>query len=102
MNVTTLRNIIIICSILIGATACSGLEGDPQKGERWYTMHNCDGCHGPSGNDGGSPSIKGLTMGHAAFIKRLRKKNSVTMPPYPASKISEQDAADLLAYIKTL
>ncbi len=93
---------VIVCSLLATVTACSGLEGDPQKGERWYNMHNCDGCHGPSGNDGGSPSIKGLTMSDAAFLRRLRKTDSITMPEFPASKISKQDAADLLAYIKTL
>lgn len=90
--------------IIFGALlcSCSTPEGNVENGKRWYTMHNCDGCHGPKGNDGGSPDITGLDMSYSSFIKRLRSTSSVTMPQFPESKISKQDAADILAYINTL
>ncbi|MGL1930892.1 MAG: cytochrome c [Desulfotalea sp.] len=81
---------------------CSGPTGDVEKGSRWYTMNNCSECHGLKGSDGRSPDITGLDMSYYSFVKRLRTENSITMPVFPESKISEQDAADLLAYINTL
>lgn len=91
--------LILSLSFVIG---CSGPTGDAEKGNRWYTMNNCSGCHGFKGNDGRSADITGLDMSYSSFVRRLRKAKSVTMPVFPESKISEQDAADLLAYINTL
>lgn len=83
--------------------SCSGPDGNVEDGKRWYTMHNCNRCHGDNGNDGESPDITGLNMSYSSFVKRLRKSSgSVTMPEFPESKISKQDAADILAYINTL
>lgn len=105
MAASSVKHTFLVCLLLLGVVTvigCSSPTGNVENGKRWYSMHNCDGCHGPNGNDGGSPNITGLDMSYSAFVKRLRKANSVTMPPFPESEISKQDAADILAYINTL
>lgn len=82
--------------------SCSGPKGDPVDGKRWFTMHTCYGCHGPSGDDGKGPDITGLDMNYSRFLKRLRNAESAIMPVYSEVKISDQDAADILAFINTL
>lgn len=65
-------------------------------------MNNCNSCHGLSGHDGRAPDIAGLKMGFRSFIRKLRNTDAPVMPPYPDSKISKQDAADIYAYLKSI
>ncbi len=105
MSLLTPKNALaslLILSGLLFITACSTPTGNVDEGKRWYTMHSCSGCHGEKGNDGKSPDITGLNMSYRSFVSRLRNAEGVTMPEFPESEISKQDAADLLAYINTL
>lgn len=86
--------------VIIGA--CATPPGDPETGKKWYTMHNCGSCHGPNGYDGKAVSIADLDMGFRSFVRKLRKTDAAIMPPFPESKISEQDAAEIYAYLKSL
>lgn len=93
------RGILLLSLILL--SGCSGPEGDPANGKRWYMMHNCSSCHGLNGNDGRAVNIAGIKMSFGSFVRRLRTTGSPIMPPFPESKISEQDAADIYAYLKS-
>lgn len=92
-----------ILLFFIALTACGApASGNPVEGKKWYMMNNCGACHGLHGNDGRSPSIAGISMSFGSFVKKLRKTDAPIMPPFPVSKISEQDAADIYAYLKSL
>ncbi|MCP4342235.1 MAG: cytochrome c [Desulfobulbaceae bacterium] len=65
-------------------------------------MHNCSSCHGPHGNDGRAVNIAGLKMGFGSFVRKLRKTDTPIMPSFPATKVSEQDVADIYAYLKSM
>ncbi len=86
-------------TLLIG---CSSPQGTPEDGMRWYTMHNCFACHGKKGNDGKAPQITGLDMSYRSFLKRLRQAETAIMPEYSKEQISDQDAADILAWLTSL
>ncbi|MGB3212780.1 MAG: cytochrome c [Desulforhopalus sp.] len=83
-------------------TGCSAPAGNPDDGKRWYMMNNCSACHGLHGNDGRAVNIAGLKMGFGSFVRKLRKSNASIMPPFPETKVSEQDAADIYAYLKSM
>jgi mono/diheme cytochrome c family protein len=92
-----------ILFFLVVLTSCGAPpKGNPEEGKRWYMMNNCSSCHGQNGNDGRGANIAGITMGFGSFVKKLRKTDAPIMPPFPESKISEQDAADIYAFLKTL
>ncbi len=83
--------------------ACSSpLVGVPENGKRWYFMHNCYACHGKNANNGKAPKIAGLHMNYSNFNRRLRNAKSAIMPEYPDNKISDQDVADILSWLKSL
>jgi mono/diheme cytochrome c family protein len=65
-------------------------------------MHNCYSCHGIHGDDGRAAKIAGIKMGFGSFVRKLRSTSSSIMRPFPESKISQQDAADIYAYLKTM
>lgn len=64
-------------------------------------MNNCNSCHGLHGNDGRAADIAGIDMTFASFVRKLRKPNGLIMPPFPESKISREEAADIYAYLKS-
>jgi mono/diheme cytochrome c family protein len=95
--------VLLMLAISIIVSACTSPEGNIADGKRWYTMHACYACHGENGEGrGGGPSVAGLNMGYSSFVKRLRNPQTAIMPEYSAEKISDQDAADILAFLKSL
>ncbi|MGI9538163.1 MAG: c-type cytochrome [Desulfocapsaceae bacterium] len=89
--------LLLVIALLSG---CSTPMGNPLDGKRWYSMHHCFSCHGPNGNDGKGPVVKDLTMSFWRFERIIRDAGSPIMPKYPEEKISDQDMADLYAFLK--
>jgi mono/diheme cytochrome c family protein len=83
-------------------SGCSAPPGDAADGKKWYMMNNCQACHGVQGDDGQAVNIAGIDMGFGSFIRKLRRTDAPIMPPFPESKISEQDAADIYAYLQSM
>lgn len=93
--------LILSFGIFMLVSACTSPEGNVSDGARWYRMHNCYACHGADGEGRrGGPSIAGLSMGYRSFVHRLRNTETAIMPLYSEKKISDQDAADILAFLK--
>lgn len=103
---TSVRRIFLLLlffAVLLPISACSSPEGNVANGQRWYTMHTCHACHGEDGNGRkGGPAVAGLDMGYHSFVHRLRKPKTAIMPAYGEEKINDQDAADILAFLKSL
>jgi len=93
---------VVVLSSLTVLAACTGPQGNPENGKKWFAMHNCSACHGPHGNDGKAPHIAGLDLGFGQFVRKLRSTDSPIMPTFSESTISQQDAADIYAYLKSI
>lgn len=90
--------LLVLAALFI--SACSAPMGNPEDGKRWYSMHNCFACHGAAGNDGKAPVVSDLEMSFWRFKGKIRNAGSPIMPKYPEKKISDQDVADLYAFLK--
>lgn len=91
--------------VIFGAlvlSGCSAPDGSVEDGKRWYGMHNCSACHGAHGNDGRAVDIADIDMRFGSFVRILRRTDAPIMPHFPESKISDQDAADIYAYLKSI
>ena len=98
-----LRWLALIPFIFLGLLmvgGCSAPMGNPEDGKRWYSMHNCFACHGPDGDDGKAPVVSDLEMSYWRFERIIRDAGSPIMPKYPEEKISDQDVADLYAFLR--
>ena len=78
-------------------------SGDPAHGASVFAQ-NCASCHGAAGRDGpDAPALasRGLSSGQVAFMVRNPQAIDVTseMPQLP---ISDQDLADVAAYVSQL
>lgn len=96
------RNILLILAGAAILAACGTPTGNAEDGKRWFAMHNCTSCHGKNANDGRALAIANLGMGFNKFIHILRKPYSPSMPAFSEQKLSQQDAADIYAWLKSL
>lgn len=87
---------------LLCGTVGSYAQGDAQKGKTAYIQNGCWGCHGFVGQGGITgpslaPDTKPLEYFNA-FVRNTRGP----MPPYSEKILSNQDMADLHAYLKSI
>ena len=87
-----------------------GQSQDTENGKRLYVKDGCYECHGYAGN-GMSSAFFGagnsrtrlaqtkLPLG--AFTAYVRNPAPGDMPPYRANTMSDQELADVYAYVKT-
>lgn len=73
--------------------------GDLVAGKAVYDP-NCNSCH-PGGDKGAGPALKG-TDNSAEEIKNQVRNGGEGMPASPASKISDQQLNDVVAYVLSL
>jgi len=98
--------------VLITLAAAGGLAAaqDAFEGENLYLAHSCYGCHGYNGT-GSTPLANldtGILLSEPGFIAFLRMRSelnpilpSTLMPNYSESSLSDADARDLYAYIRS-
>lgn len=91
---------VVLVSAALFISSCSTPMGNPEEGKRWYSMNNCYACHGVNGNDGKAPVVNNLDMSFWRFKRIIRDAGSPIMPKYPEEKISDQDVADIYAFLK--
>jgi len=71
-------------------------------GERWYSLHRCNGCHGEGGSDGKAAELAGTDLGFRSFLAIVRSPESPSMPAYPPEKLSSQDTADIHLWLQSI
>ena len=76
-------------------------KGNAQTGKQLFEVKGCYSCHGFVGQ--GSREGPRLTpaLPYPAFVAQLRTPRAI-MPPYTAALVSDQQAADIHAYLANL
>jgi mono/diheme cytochrome c family protein len=85
------------------------VTGDAARGKQLYYEHTCYGCHGYNGQTGVRRLVDSpLLTSEQTFITYLRLRAdqapvlpSTRMPNFPESSLSDADAKDIYAYIRT-
>ncbi len=85
---------------LSAALAQDAPNGNAVSGKKLYDTIGCSQCHGYVGQGGAAgPELIDPTP-FPAFVAQLRTPRQV-MPPYTERVLSEQQAADIYAHVKT-
>jgi mono/diheme cytochrome c family protein len=111
------RKTVVLAAALIAVAGAahaqgSGAQGgDPARGKALYYDNTCYGCHGFNGQTGARNLVgtnSPIIASQETFISFLRGRAnfapmvpSTAMPTFPRSAISDAQAADIYAYIKT-
>jgi mono/diheme cytochrome c family protein len=81
----------------------SAPAGNAKAGLQVYRAIGCWQCHGTAGQGGAvtGPRLAPTALPYAAFIQQLRTPQNA-MPPYEAKILSDTDAANIYAYLKSV
>lgn len=83
-------------------TALGQVAGDPAKGKQLYLDYSCYACHGFSGQNGPGTRLVPMKMSAVAFTAYVRNPRTKQMPAFSSKVLSDQQLADIHAYIRTL
>lgn len=78
-----------------GTSGVSGATGDTSAGAALYA-DNCASCHGSAGGGGSAPNIAGIS--DSAGVIDIILNGTSGMPGF-ASSLTDQEIADILAYL---
>lgn len=77
--------------------------GNAEAGKKIFTKDGCYECHGREGQgaaQGAGPRIGPLQLSFDAFTKYVHQPTG-QMPPYTTKVISDQELADIFAYLQS-
>jgi len=84
------------------AASQSALKGNAENGKKLYVTYACYSCHGSQGRAGGAAPAIVPVMSLDALIKYVRKPSG-GMPPFTSkSGVTEQELADIHAYLASI
>ena len=86
-----------------GMALAQAPAGDVQRGHAAFMKHGCHACHGTigqGGDRGSGPRIAFNVWPWEAFAQQTRRPREV-MPRYPAEHLSDQELADIYAYVSS-
>jgi mono/diheme cytochrome c family protein len=77
--------------------------GDAKAGQATFQAVGCWQCHGTVAQGGATtgPRLSGMALPYAAFIQQIRVPQNA-MAPYEAKSLSDGDAANIYAWLKSL
>jgi mono/diheme cytochrome c family protein len=81
----------------------SAPPGNAESGKKIFTKDGCYECHGREGQgaaQGAGPRIGPLQLSFEAFTKYVHQPTG-QMPPYTSKVISDQELADIYAYLQS-
>jgi len=83
-------------------TPPSAPKGDAAKGKTMFGDYGCYQCHGYAAQGGGAGArLASRPIPFAAFSTYVRKPTG-EMPPYTAKVVSDQDLADIYAFLASI
>ena len=102
----TLAVMFVLVAVLCagGAWAQERPAGSPERGKTLYLVLGCSACHGThgqGGDRGAGPKIYPDPFPWGAFLFQTRKPR-LDMPAYIVPWVSDQDVADMYAYLLSL
>jgi mono/diheme cytochrome c family protein len=77
-------------------------QGDATRGKKMFVDYSCYACHGFSGQNGPGKRLVPMKMATVVFTAYVRSPGSNQMPSYSAKVLSDQQLADIWAYVKSL
>lgn len=82
-------------------TAQAAPSGDAENGKKIYSSYGCYQCHGYAAQGGAGTRLAPRPIAFAAFARYVRRPTA-QMPPYTAKVVSDQELADIYAFLLTI
>jgi|SRR6188472_3317049 ubiquinol-cytochrome c reductase cytochrome c subunit len=100
MNYSYLRYL-TLAALAAGVFSGNALAADATKGKATFVKAGCYQCHGYVGQGGAGAKLAPKPLPQEAFVNFVRTSNR-QMPPYSEQILSNEDLADIYAYLETI
>ena len=88
---------------LLAVTAFAQANGDSANGKRLFMRNGCYQCHGTVGQGGlAGPRLAQTKLAQPGFTSYVRNPRPGNMPPYRSKVMTDQELADVFAYLASL
>lgn len=87
-------------AFLIATCLWTILSAAEEPGQRVYD-DKCSQCHGAEGRGGKAPRLVPFEWSYEQVLDQVRHP-LCDMPPMPASEVSDEEVAQIVAYLKTI
>ena len=91
----------VLAALPFASAAQDAPRGDPAVGKQLFETKTCYACHGYVGQGSREGPRLAPPMAFPAFLAQLREPRAI-MPPYKEAILSDQQAADIVAYLASL
>ena len=86
--------------LLAMASVLGAQTPSAQNGKKLFESYGCYQCHGHDGHGGAGARLAPNPIAFAAFSKYVRQPAG-EMPPYTKKVVSDQELADIYAYLQS-
>ena len=76
-------------------------SGNAESGKKIYSSYGCYECHGYAAQGGAGARLAPRPIAFATFSRYVRRPTG-QMPPYTAKVVSDQELADIYAFLVTI
>jgi ubiquinol-cytochrome c reductase cytochrome c subunit len=76
-------------------------SGNVENGKKIYSSYGCYQCHGYAAQGGAGARLAPRPIAFATFSRYVRRPTG-QMPPYTAKVVSDQELADIYAFLVTI
>jgi mono/diheme cytochrome c family protein len=83
------------------ANAQAAPTGSAENGKKIYSSYGCYQCHGYEAQGGAGARLAPRPIAFAAFMRYIRRPTG-QMPPYTAKVVSDQEVADIHAFLRSI
>jgi mono/diheme cytochrome c family protein len=98
-----MRTILVALALTASIAHAQAPAGDVARGKAAFRQHMCYTCHGSAGQGGdrgSGPRIAYDVWPWEGFAQQVRHPRE-QMPRYPKELVSDQDLADIYAYVSS-
>ena len=97
-----MTKLLCLLGLFAALVAAQTKPADADNGKRLFEHNGCYQCHGHQGQGGlAGARLAQTRLTQSAFTAYVRNPRSGMMPPFRAKVLSDQELADVYAYIKT-
>lgn len=90
-----------VAIFLVMAAAAAAQTPSAQNGRKLFDSYGCYQCHDHDGHGGVGARLAPNPIPFAAFSKYVRQPTG-EMPPYTAKVVTDQELADIYAYLQSI
>jgi mono/diheme cytochrome c family protein len=98
-----MKAFLVLLPLLAATVMAQTKAGDSANGKRVFMRNGCYQCHGTVGQGGlAGPRLAQTRLALVGFTSYVRNPRPSNMPPFRKQVMSDQELADVYAYIQSV